>query len=55
MAARRRRIDALIKPYRITDGRGFKLKQIDSLLKLKEKKISSAVGHRGGVKVGQLT
>jgi PPK2 family polyphosphate:nucleotide phosphotransferase len=29
MAARRRRIDALIKPYRITDGRGFKLKQID--------------------------
>ena len=29
MAARRRRIDALIKPYRITDGRGFRLKQID--------------------------
>ena len=29
MAARRRRIDKLIKPYRITDGRGFRLKQID--------------------------
>ena len=29
MAARRRRIDTLIKPYRITDGRGFRLKQID--------------------------
>jgi len=29
MAARRRRIDTLIKPYRITDGRGFRLKQVD--------------------------
>ena len=29
MAARRRRIDTLIKPYRITDGRDFRLKQID--------------------------
>jgi PPK2 family polyphosphate:nucleotide phosphotransferase len=29
MAARRRRIDTLIKPYRITDGRGFRLKQIN--------------------------
>ena len=29
MAARRRKIESLIKPYRITDGKGFRLKQID--------------------------
>ena len=29
MAARRGKIDTLIKPYRVTDGRGFRLKQID--------------------------
>ena len=29
MAARRRKIDTLIRPYRIADGRGFRLKQID--------------------------
>ena len=29
MAARRRKIDTLIRPYRVTDGRGFRLKQID--------------------------
>jgi PPK2 family polyphosphate:nucleotide phosphotransferase len=29
MAARRRRIESLIKPYRVTDGKGFRLKQVD--------------------------
>jgi PPK2 family polyphosphate:nucleotide phosphotransferase len=29
MAARRRRIESLIKPYRVTDGEGFRLKQVD--------------------------
>ncbi len=29
MAARRRKIDTLMRPYRVTDGRGFRLKQID--------------------------
>jgi PPK2 family polyphosphate:nucleotide phosphotransferase len=29
MAARRRRIASLIKPYRVTDGKGFRLKQVD--------------------------
>ena len=29
MAARRRRIESLIKPYRVTDGKGFQLKQVD--------------------------
>jgi PPK2 family polyphosphate:nucleotide phosphotransferase len=29
MAGRRRKIESLIEPYRVTDGRGFRLKQVD--------------------------
>jgi PPK2 family polyphosphate:nucleotide phosphotransferase len=29
MAAGRRRIESLIEPYRVTDGKGFRLKQVD--------------------------
>ncbi len=29
MAGRRKRIESLIEPYRVTDGKGFRLKQVD--------------------------